>query len=266
MRHTLKVDSETLQDILYLYTGLYAPLNGFMTEDEYRSVVDTMYISPGKVWPLPVTLAVPEELCRKIQTASILDLAFGDSKVGFIEISGCYSVNAQADCEKIFKTGDRKHPGVRKELDRSPHRIGGLVTVENEVFLDNVLRPEKTTRLFASKGWKTVVGFQTRNPVHRAHEYLQRTGLELCDGLFINPSIGWKKAGDFTEAAIDAAYGVMLKEFYPQDRVYFEGFRSYFRYAGPREAVYHAILRKNLGCTHFIIGRDHAGIGNYYGQ
>jgi len=130
----------------------------------------------------------------------------------------------------------------------------------------NALSSEKTKKFFKDKGWKTIVGFQTRNPVHRAHEHLQRIGLELCDGLFINPLIGWRKAGDFSEDAVMKAYECMIEKYYPADRVHLAGLRTYMRYAGPREAVFHAIIRKNLGCTHFIIGRDQAGTGEYYGK
>ena len=169
------------------------------------------------------------------------------------------------DLEKVFKTREMKHPGVKKEKERSPYRIGGKVTLLKREFLDGSLNPATTKRIFREKRWKTVVGFQTRNPIHKAHEHLQRMGLEICDGLFINPIIGWKKIGDFSEEAVLAAYETMVQEFYPRERVYMAGLRTQMRYAGPREAVFHALIRRNLGCTHFIIGRDHAGVGGYYG-
>ncbi|MFC2121402.1 sulfate adenylyltransferase [Bacteroidota bacterium] len=266
MKISTEISSETLQDALYLYTGLYDPLCGFMTKSEYFSVVDHMIFRDNVVWPLPVTIDVTEEIFKKIQTQNRLYIKYQSKNVGFIEIKDCFIINKNEDVKKVFGTSDINHPGVLKEINRQPYRVGGKVTIDNPTFLNNVLRPEKTKNIFAKKGWKTIIGFQTRNPIHNAHEYLQRVGLELCDGLFINPSMGWKKPGDFTEEAIRIAYNKMIDTFYPKERVYFEGYNSYFRYAGPREAIFHAIIRKNLGCTHFIIGRDHAGIGNYYGR
>lgn len=265
MKLTIEIDSETLQDAIYISNGLYYPLRGFMTKEEYKSVVNNLHLITGDVWPLPVTLAVPKDIFSAAQISSRLYLKFDGKIFGYLEISDCFITDAEADCLDVFKTNDSNHPGVKKELSRSKFRVGGEIFIEDESILNGNLYPEKTKIIFADKGWDTIVGFQTRNPLHTAHEYLHRFGLELCDGLFINPSIGWKKKGDFTEEAINAAYKVMIEKFYPDNRVYFEGFRSYFRYAGPREAIFHAILRRNLGCTHFIIGRDHAGIGNYYG-
>ena len=261
---SVKINNETLQDALYLFTGLYEPLSGFMSNSDYQSVVDKMLLENGSVWPLPITLDVTEYEYQKAINSSKINLHYNNDYIGYIDISDCFKVKHDYDIEKIYNTNDINHPGVKKEFDRKPFRVGGKVIIENDLLLSQSLRPEKTRKIFSNMGWRTIVGFQTRNPVHRAHEYLQRLGLELCDGLFINPSIGWKKKGDFSVKAIEVAYNIMIEEFYPQDRVYFEGYKSYFRYAGPREAIFHALIRKNLGCTHFIIGRDHAGVGDYY--
>ena len=266
MNIVANIDDQILQDVIYLYNGLYSPLNGFMNREDYKCVVNNMELSTGEIWTLPITLPVLQKTYKDLQLKSKITLKFQDIYIGYLEIDDCYIVKAINDVEKIFNTKDIKHPGVNNELLKSRYRVSGKVIIENDNILKKSLNPEKTKNIFLERNWKTIVGFQTRNPVHAAHEYLQRLGLQLCDGLFINPSIGWKKEGDFTEEAINKAYGIMIKEFYPQNNVYYEGFRSYFRYAGPREAIFHALLRKNLGCTHFIIGRDHAGIGNYYGQ
>ena len=219
-------------------------------------------LSDGQVFTIPVTLDIPEDMSLK--NGQILHLSFKGKHVADMEVEDTYRM-ADADIEKVFRTLDEKHPGVRKEKERSPLRAGGKTILLDQSLLEDALKPEDTRKVFAEKGWKTVVGFQTRNPIHKAHEHLQRIGLEVCDGLFINPITGWKKKGDFTQEAVLAAYEKMAEEFYPKESVFLAGLKTQMRYAGPREAVFHAIIRRNLGCTHFIIGRDHAGVGGFYG-
>ncbi|MCP4155514.1 MAG: sulfate adenylyltransferase [bacterium] len=266
MKLTTEINGETLQDLIGLETGLYYPLKGFLTSLDYHNVVERMKLSDNSVWSLPITLDVNHEIYQQALDANRLYFTYQGREIGYMETEDCYKIKAREDVVKIFKTGDTEHPGVKKELSRSQFRIGGKTKIIDLSVLEGALNPENTRAVFANKGWKTVVGFQTRNPIHRAHEHLQRVGLDICEGLFINPSVGWKKPGDFSEAAVMAAYRTMIDEIYPEDRVHIEGLRVYFRYAGPREAIYHAILRRNLGCTHFIIGRDHAGVGGYYGS
>lgn len=266
MKVTQQINSETLQDMVNIRMGLYSPLNGFMTALDYHNVVDRMMLSDHTLWTMPITLDVGHEIFQQAMDADKLFLTHGKRAIGYVEVSDCFKIDAQEDVKKIFKTDDLNHPGVRKELERSVYRVGGKIVVTDESVLDGALNPENTRKLFFKKGWKTIVGFQTRNPVHKAHEHLQRIGLEVCDGLFINPLVGWKKPGDFSEQAVMRAYECMIANYYPKDRVHLEGLRTYMRYAGPREAVFHAIIRKNLGCTHFIIGRDQAGVGGYYGK
>jgi len=260
----ININNENLQDALYLYLGLYDPLSGFMNKNEYDSDLEKMVLNNGKIWTLPISLDVTEEEYKNLFAHAKTRLIYKKKDVGFIEISDCYKIDQEDEVKKIFNLNDINHPGVKKELDRSPFRVGGRVKIENHELLESSINPKKTKKYFLDKNWVKVCGFQTRNPIHNAHEYLQRLGLEICDGLFINPSIGWKKSGDFTVDAINIAYSKMIKNYYPSNRVYFEGYKAYFRYAGPREAIFHALIRKNLGCTHFIIGRDHAGVGNYY--
>ena len=258
------INEETLQDVINIETGLLAPLTGFMGAEDFRSVVDHCRLTDGQVFPLPITLDVPQETFDRIKPGDVLPLEFGGKQVAELQAESKFRMT-EDDLQKVFQTLEDAHPGVRKERERSACRVGGPVRLTDRSLLAHALKPEDTKRVFAEKGWNTVVGFQTRNPIHKAHEHIQRIGLELCDGLFINPIVGWKKKGDFTQEAVMAAYEAMIREFYPKDRVHIAGLKTQMRYAGPREAVFHAVIRRNLGCTHFIIGRDHAGVGGYYG-
>lgn len=264
MNKQVQINEETLQDLINIQTGLFYPLDGFMREEDFHSVVDHYILADGQVFPMPITLDVPENVYDKIAEGDVIDLIAGGMVVAQIKAESRFQVNEE-DIQKIFATSEDVHPGVHKEKSRSRFRIGGKTKLLDDRLLEGVLKPEEMKLVFRRKGWKTVVGFQTRNPIHKAHEHIQRLGLEICDGLFINPITGWKKQGDFTEEAVMAAYGKMIREFYPPDRVCIAGLKTQMRYAGPREAVFHAIIRRNLGCTHFIIGRDHAGVGKYYG-
>lgn len=237
-----------------------------MDSNEYRNVVDNMMIGEDSIWTLPITLDVDSETFAKAASGEKLYLAHNGREVGFVEIADCYKIDAENDVKKIFGTDDINHPGVKKELDRFLYRIGGRTEITDKSILENSLDPKRIKEIFARNNWKTIVGFHTRNAVHRAHEYLQRIGLEICDGLFINPIGGWKKSGDFTNEAIVKSYQTMIDNYYPKDRVYLELLKTSVRYAGPREAIFTAIIRRNLGCTHFIIGRDHTGVGSYYGK
>lgn len=258
------INEETLQDVINIETGLLAPLTGFMGAEDFHGVVDHCRLADGQVFPLPITLDVPPEQFEQLHPGDTLILEYGGNPVAELAVESKFQMT-EADIATVFRTSEDAHPGVCKERERSACRVGGPVRLTDRALLADALKPEDTRRAFAENGWKTVVGFQTRNPIHKAHEHIQRIGLEVCDGLFINPIVGWKKTGDFTQEAVMAAYHRMIGEFYPRDRVYIAGLKTQMRYAGPREAVFHAIIRRNLGCTHFIIGRDHAGVGGYYG-
>lgn len=264
MEFRTEIDEETLQDAINIETGLLSPLTGFMTEEEFRAVVDRCVLPNGEVFTIPITLDVSEKLYERLSKGTNLLLTVQGKPVAVMEVRGKFIIT-ESDLERVFETTDDSHPGVKKERGRSPFRVGGKVRLTAQNLLTDALSPALTKRIFRERGWKTVVGFQTRNPVHRAHEHLQRLALEIADGLFINPITGWKKPGDFSEDAVYAAYRAMIAEFYPAGRVYMAGLKTQMRYAGPREAIFHAIIRRNLGCTHFIIGRDHAGVGGYYG-
>lgn len=258
------VSPEALQDLICIASGLFAPLEAFMDEETYNRVVNTLCIRPDMPWTIPITLDVPEDVARQAARDGALEILLDGRRVAHLSDCTAFCVT-DAQILQVFQTLDPRHPGVAREKSRYPTRVGGRVNIDDPALLDGALLPSATRAAFAQKSFRTVAGFQTRNPIHRAHEYLQRTALELCDGLFINPIVGWKKTGDFTEQAVMAAYAKMTAHFFPPERVHLAGLKTQMRYAGPREAIFHAIIRRNLGCTHFIIGRDHAGVGGFYG-
>jgi sulfate adenylyltransferase len=266
MKIKYAIDSETLQDCINLSLGVFAPLEGFMNSDDYHSVVDTMLLANGEVWTIPLSLDVDHDTFEAVAEIDKLYLYFNGAEIGFIEVTDRYQVESELDVIKVFKTSSNDHPGVMMELKRHKYRIGGKVNVTDSKILDGALNPITTKQLFEDKGWNTIAGFQTRNPIHKAHEYLQRVALEVCDGLFINPLVGWKKKGDFSEKSVNDGYKAMLDNYYQGLNIYYDTILTPMRYAGPREAIFHALIRRNLGCTHFIIGRDHAGVGDFYGK
>ncbi|MBI4370963.1 MAG: sulfate adenylyltransferase [Elusimicrobia bacterium] len=266
----LAVDEDAAGDIRNIAEGAFAPLKGFLSGTDYRRVVDHMRLDSGAPWTIPISLDVPESRRRELARRSkiLLESATG-VPLAVLEVEDIYKVRPARDIPAVYGTGDLRHPGAAKESRRSLYRIGGAVTAfagggaragRADLTVNDARR-----RIFKS-GWRTVVGFQTRNAPHRAHEYLQRTALELHDSLFIHPLVGWKKADDLTPRAVIESYETLIRRFYPQERVLFGVLRTAMRYAGPREAVFHALIRKNYGCTHFIIGRDHAGVGGFYGR
>lgn len=261
---TIEMSPETYQDMINLQNGLFKPLNGFMDKKNFKSVVENVVLSTGEPWTIPIALETSKEDFSAAAKSDMINLSYMGENVAELTVTDGFTVTDD-DIQALYKTLDNQHPGVQKERQRGKYRIGGKVTVIKSEILNTSLNAEKLKSKFKAHGWKTVAGFQTRNPIHRAHEHLQRVALDICDGLFINPIVGWKKIGDFSEQAVIAGYNRMIDEFYPKDRVHMEGLRTQMRYAGPREAIFHAIIRRNLGCTHFIIGRDHAGVGGYYG-
>jgi sulfate adenylyltransferase len=261
-----ELNEELLQDCINIATGLFYPLEGFMSSSDYHSVVNNMVLNNGEVWTIPISLDLDHDTYMNVVDLNKLHLSYNSNNIGYMEIDDYYMVNLDEDIHKIFGTNDINHPGVKKELVRNKYRVGGKIIITDETILKNSLKPKETKAYFKSKNWNTIAGFQTRNPIHKAHEHLQRVALDICDALFINPLVGWKKAGDFSEEAVVDGYSTMIEEYYTGLSVYFDTLKTPMRYAGPKEAIFHAIIRRNLGCTHFIIGRDHAGVGDYYGK
>jgi sulfate adenylyltransferase len=265
----IQVDSETLKVIKNIAFGVLSPLEGFMNENDTLHVLDHMYLENNIPWPIPIVLDISEEKANKIRPDdSVIITDIFNNPIALLNVEAIYDYDKKYFADKIYGTLDRNHPGVEKLYNQQNLLISGEIFLINEIpaeFPELDLKPLETRVLFKEKKWDRVVAFQTRNPPHLGHEYVQKAGLTYVDGLFINPVIGKKKKGDFLDEIIIESYKVLIDEYYPKNRVVLSTFETEMRYAGPKEAIFHAIARKNFGCDHIIIGRDHAGVGNFYG-
>ncbi|WFO74800.1 sulfate adenylyltransferase [Desulfurococcaceae archaeon MEX13E-LK6-19] len=254
-------------DVEDIAHGVYSPLEGFLVQEDYLHVLYDMRLSNDIPWTIPIVLDVDPTEIEGVKEGDDVALTYNGNVIAVMKIEEIYGWDKKEYARYVYKTTDPGHPGVAKVYSMKELLIGGPVDLVNSVPnpLDKyVLWPIETRILFREKKWRTIAGFQTRNVPHLGHEYVQKAALTFVDGLFINPLIGWKKPGDYRDEVIFAAYEALIKNYYPKDVVVLAGLRMNMRYAGPREAVHHAIVRKNFGCTHFIVGRDHAGVGDYY--
>jgi len=267
----LELSQMGLSDLELIAGGAMSPLTGFMGQADYERVVAEMRLSNGLIWSIPVTLPVDQATADAIDLNQEIALCEKGSVLAVMEVTEKYGYDKKREAELVYGTTDDKHPGVARLYRQGEILLGGEIWVvelpeaaELE-FPELRHTPAQARRMFARRGWRRVVGFQTRNPIHRAHEYIQKTALEIVDGLLIHPLVGETKADDIPADVRIASYEAILRDYYPADSVLLGVFPAAMRYAGPREAIFHALLRKNYGCTHFIVGRDHAGVGGYYG-
>jgi sulfate adenylyltransferase len=262
----IPLSDRSICDVICIATGAYSPLEGFMGPADYNAVVDTMRLANGTIWPMPITLPCGNADVKPGSSAALTD---EDGEViATIEVSEIYSGDPQREAEKVYGTTDKAHPGVAALLGAGARYAAGtiaLLKMPVPQFPAETMTPAQTRAHFSTNGWRTIVAFQTRNPVHRAHEYLQKVALEIVDGLLLHPLVGKTKGDDVPADVRMRCYHVLLEKYYPMGRTLLSVFPAAMRYAGPREAVLHAIARKNYGCSHFIVGRDHAGVGSYYG-
>lgn len=266
----VQLDKRATSDLEMIAIGGFSPLAGFMGPADYEQVVNHMHLENGLPWSIPVTLSVDEEVAASLTIGDIVRLddptgAF----VGVIELTEKYTYDKKHEATQVYKTDDLQHPGVKVVFDQGSVNLAGPVWLlerqPHPQFPSYQIDPAISRQLFRERGWKTIVGFQTRNPIHRAHEYIQKCALETVDGLFLHPLVGATKSDDIPADVRMRCYEIMMEHYFPQDRVILAINPAAMRYAGPREAIFHALVRKNYGCTHFIVGRDHAGVGDYYG-
>ncbi|WP_448268625.1 sulfate adenylyltransferase [Nostoc sp. DSM 114159] len=266
----VQLDDRAVSDLEMIAIGAFSPLTGFMNQEDYDRTVTEMRLANGLVWSIPITLSVSEEVASPLPEGGLIRLDNSSGEfIGVLQLTQKYHYDKIREAIKVYRTNDVNHPGVQVLYNQgSVHLAGDIWLLQREPhpqFPTYQIDPAASRQLFQDKGWKTIVGFQTRNPIHRAHEYIQKCALETVDGLFLHPLVGATKEDDIAADVRMRCYEILLEHYYPLDRVTLAINPAAMRYAGPREAIFHALVRKNYGCTHFIVGRDHAGVGDYYG-
>lgn len=271
---TITLSHKQWCDLEMIAIGAFSPLEGFVGKSDFESICRDMRLADGTVWPIPITLAVDDEVKGKLQEGGQAALQHADGTLlAVIDVQEIYPHDKQLEIPNVFRTEDDAHPGVKAVMEEGDWLVGGpvhVITVTPEVepgeqFTEFRFPPAATRKQFADRGWKTIAAFQTRNPIHRAHEYLTKCAQEICDGLLIHPLVGETKPGDIPADVRMKCYQVLIENYYVPERTMLSVMPAAMRYAGPREAILHSLIRKNYGCTHFIVGRDHAGVGDYYG-
>ncbi len=265
----IDLSARELSDVEMLASGGYSPLTGFMGEADYQSIVDTMRLASGLPWTIPVTLSLHAGREGTVRVGHRLALRYEGKPIAVLDVGEVYRRDKVHEAEKVYRTTEEAHPGVAALYAEGDSLVAGPISViadlPDRAFPEQRLSPAQTRAAFAERQWRTVVGFQTRNPVHRAHEYLLKCAMEIVDGLLLHPLVGATKSDDIPADIRMRSYQALLANYFPSNRVLLAVNPAAMRYGGPREAIFHALIRKNFGCTHFIVGRDHAGVGNYYG-